>query len=91
VGPLLACVIPANTRQVHAVLHCAALRCPCRSLDAALVSPGRPQVLPVVREKPDLTQGVSFLLMTNTWGERGRGTVWGRRRRGGALQHVREV
>lgn len=41
----------------------------CRSLDAVLVSPGHPTALPVVRQKPDLTQGVSFCLANNLWGK----------------------
>eukprot|EP00884_Botryococcus_braunii_P018962 jgi/Botrbrau1/574/Bobra.0010s0040.1 len=38
------------------------------SLDAALVSPGYPEVFPVLQEKPDLEQGVTFNLMNNIWG-----------------------
>lgn len=42
-----------------------------RSLDAALVSPGAPTPFPVLSEKPDMKQGMSFLLCNNIWGEAG--------------------
>lgn len=40
----------------------------CRSLDAPLVSPGRPTPFPIVREKPDVREGMSFNLANNIWG-----------------------
>ncbi|KAL4451756.1 hypothetical protein ABPG75_007418 [Micractinium tetrahymenae] len=45
-----------------------ATRLHIRSLDAPLVSPGSPKVLPELRRKPDMRQGVAFCLMTNLWG-----------------------
>lgn len=40
----------------------------CRSLDAALVSPGEPTAFPNVRSQPDLTKGMAFNLANNLWG-----------------------
>ena len=40
----------------------------CRSLDAALVSPGEPTPFPNVRHAPDLAAGMSFNLANNIWG-----------------------
>ena len=42
--------------------------CMCRSLDAALVSPGFPTPFPNVRHMPDLAEGMSFNLANNIWG-----------------------
>ena len=42
--------------------------CTCRTLDAALVSPGFPTPFPNVRHAPDLSEGVSFNLANNIWG-----------------------
>lgn len=39
-----------------------------RSLDAALVSPGRPNPFPSLVLAPDLTQGMSYCLHNNVWG-----------------------
>ena len=40
----------------------------CRSLDAALVSPGEPTPFPNVRHAPDLARGMAFNLANNIWG-----------------------
>lgn len=40
----------------------------CRSLDAALVSPGEPTAFPNTRLQPDLTKGMAFNLANNLWG-----------------------
>ena len=40
----------------------------CRTLDAALVSPGAPTPFPNVRHLPDLSEGMSFNLANNIWG-----------------------
>ncbi len=40
---------------------------PCSTLDAALVSPGEPTAFPSVRDKPDMTKGMSFNLANNLW------------------------
>lgn len=39
-----------------------------QSLDAMLVSPGLPTLMPNLRRVPDLTKGVSFNLWNNIWG-----------------------
>jgi hypothetical protein len=39
-----------------------------RSLDAALVSPGKPTPFPIVDAAPDLSQGMHFNLHNNVWG-----------------------
>ena len=41
---------------------------PCRTLDAALVSPGEATPFPVVDRKPDMSQGMTFNLGNNIWG-----------------------
>jgi hypothetical protein len=43
-----------------------------RSLDAALVSPGRHNPFPQLAEQPDLLYGLSHCLCNNIWGEAGR-------------------
>ena len=48
------------------VTHCLIWR--CRSLDAALVSPGKPTPFPNVRHAPDLAHGMAFNLANNIWG-----------------------
>ena len=40
----------------------------CRSLDAALVSPGEPIPFPVTRSKPDMSKGMAYNLANNIWG-----------------------
>ena len=40
----------------------------CRTLDAALVSPGEPTPFPNVITRPDLVKGMSFNLANNIWG-----------------------
>lgn len=40
----------------------------CRSLDAALVSPGEPWAIPRVSVQPDLAEGMAFNLVNNLWG-----------------------
>ena len=40
----------------------------CRSLDAALVSPGEPTPFPNVRHEPELAHGLAFNLANNIWG-----------------------
>lgn len=40
----------------------------CRSLDAALVSPGEPIPFPNARTKPDLSKGMAYNLANNIWG-----------------------
>lgn len=40
----------------------------CRSLDAAVVSPGEPTPFPNVRHPPDMSKGISFNLANNIWG-----------------------
>ena len=40
----------------------------CRSLDAALVSPGEPTAFPNERKPPALTKGMAFNLANNLWG-----------------------
>jgi len=52
-------VPPAVTSLVRTV---------CRSLDAALVSPGEPIPFPVTRTKPDLSKGMAYNLANNIWG-----------------------
>jgi hypothetical protein len=39
-----------------------------RSLDATLVSPGKPTPFPMVEELPDLSRGMHFNLHNNVWG-----------------------
>ncbi|KAK9915574.1 hypothetical protein WJX75_001002 [Coccomyxa subellipsoidea] len=39
-----------------------------RTLDCALVSPGKPNPFPNVQTQPDMTEGVSFNLANNIWG-----------------------
>lgn len=39
-----------------------------RTLDAPLVSPGHPTVLPQGRHSPHMRQGVHFNLVNNLWG-----------------------
>ena len=39
-----------------------------RSLDAALVSPGRPTPFPNLSQQPEMEEGVSFALTNNIWG-----------------------
>jgi hypothetical protein len=40
----------------------------CRSLDAAVVSPGRHTPFPVLSAAPDLRYGMSYLAAANIWG-----------------------
>ncbi len=54
-----ATIPPAATSLIHTV---------CRSLDAALVSPGAPIPFPVTRTKPDLSKGMAYNLANNIWG-----------------------
>lgn len=44
------------------------LHAPCRTLDAALVSPGEATPFPVVDRKPDMSKGMTFNLGNNIWG-----------------------
>ena len=57
-------LLPAAVLTALCTLHTA----PRRSLDAAVVSPGRPTPFPVLKAPPDLSQGLSFLLSNNIWG-----------------------
>ena len=41
---------------------------PATSLDAALVSPGKPTPFPSIENLPDLEQGMHFNLHNNVWG-----------------------
>ena len=50
------------------ITHWEWMSCVCRSLDAALVSPGFPTPFPNVRHMPDLAEGMSFNLANNIWG-----------------------
>jgi hypothetical protein len=40
----------------------------CRTLDAALVSPGSPTPFPNINTQPDMTKGMTFNLANNIWG-----------------------
>lgn len=40
----------------------------CRSLDAALVSPGEPIPFPNPNARPDLQKGMAYNLANNIWG-----------------------
>jgi len=52
--------------SVHSACGKAVLK--VRSLDAALVSPGKPTPFPVVEDLPDLSLGMHFNLHNNVWG-----------------------
>ena len=41
----------------------------CRSLDACMVSPGKPTPFPMISMKPDLEHGISYGLANNAWGK----------------------
>lgn len=43
------------------------LRMLCRSLDAALVSPGKPTPFPKLSTPPDMAEGMAFHLVNNIW------------------------
>ena len=41
---------------------------PRRSFDANLVSPGRPNPLPSIRDPPEMKHGMAHCLVNNMWG-----------------------